>query len=131
MSVSDPIADMLTRLRNGLAAGQETVLVPRSKLKRDLAEILRREGLILSCEEEDGQMPPMLRLRLKYVGGESVIRGLRRISRPGLRRYVPAAEVPRVLRGSGLAILTTSAGLMTDSEARRRHLGGEVLCYVW
>ena len=133
MSMSDPIADMLTRIRNALMAGLATTEMPRSNLKVEIARILKREGYILdhTVESDDGH-GRMLKIFLKYdVENEPVIQGLRRISKPSLRRYVHSKKVPRVLGGLGLAILSTSRGVVTDREARRGKIGGEVLCYVW
>ena len=131
MSWSDPIADMLTRVRNALAAEHDVVQMPHSRMKEAIARILKREGFIRDYAVE-GTPRRELKLYLKYVGeGESVVRGLRRESRPGLRRYVQAADVPRVLGGQGVAVLSTSSGVMTDAEARRQHVGGEVLCSIW
>ncbi len=133
MSFSDPIADMLTRIRNALGAGQDTVLIPHSRLKAEIAQILKREGYILGVSEEPGPTPQkVLRLQLKYgPEREPVIQGVRRFSRPGLRKYAGSASLPHVLGGLGIAIVSTSSGLMTDREARRRKIGGEVLCTVW
>jgi small subunit ribosomal protein S8 len=134
MTMTDPVADMLTRLRNANSAMHETVRMPSSKLKERLAEVLRREGYIESWRriERPGRPGAELELRLKYAADRRrSISGLRRVSKPGLRVYRPADEVPRVLGGLGVAVLSTSQGLMTDREARQRHVGGEVLCYVW
>ncbi len=131
MSWSDPIADMLTRIRNAQKAGRETVEMPYSRLKGEIAQVLKREGFILDYAVEDGTRKS-LKLNLKYTEEhEPVIRGLKRESRPGLRQYVVAAKVPRVLGGQGIAVLSTSSGVLTDSEARGRNVGGEVLCSVW
>lgn len=131
MSWSDPIADMLTRVRNAHKAQHETVSMPFSRLKGEVAQVLKREGFIVDYSTENGT-PKLLTLVLKYTAEhESVIRGLKRESRPGLRRYVEAAKVPRVLGGQGIAILSTSSGILTDREARGQHVGGEVLCTVW
>jgi small subunit ribosomal protein S8 len=133
MSFSDPIADMLTRIRNALAAGQDTVQIPHSRMKAEIAQILKREGYIHGFSEEPGPTPQkVLRVQLKYgPEREPVIQGVRRFSRPGLRRYAGAGTIPHVLGGLGIAIVSTSNGLMTDREARRRKVGGEVLCTVW
>ena len=128
MSWSDPIADMLTRVRNGLASGASTVDMPHSRLKREIAVVLKREGYIRDYTVEAGRT---LRLYLKYVAGEPVIRGIRRHSSPGCRVYVQTGGLPRILGGMGLAILSTSAGILTDKEARKRNVGGEFLCSVW
>jgi small subunit ribosomal protein S8 len=129
---SDPIADMLTRLRNGAKANREVVNVPASRMKRDLARVLQREGFLTAVDETAEGVRRMLHLRLKYAGeGEPVLQGLKRISRPGCRRYAGSDHLPRVRSGIGMAVLTTSAGLMTDREARRKGIGGEVICQVW
>lgn len=126
----DPIADMLTRIRNGARALQPVVEVPHSRLKEAIAGVLRREGYIAECTVE-GQHKKTLKLRLKYQGKKAVIEGISRISRPGLRRYVAARDIPRVRGGLGVAILSTSEGVMTGTQARRKNLGGELLCCVW
>ncbi|MBN1269433.1 MAG: 30S ribosomal protein S8 [Kiritimatiellae bacterium] len=132
MSGPDPIADMLTRIRNATMTGQETVEMPHSNLKGELARTLKKEGYILDYTTEGHGGKRTLRLYLRYgADGKPVIQGLKRISKPGMRRYVDVGEVPRVLRGMGVAILSTSAGILTDREARERHMGGEVLCHVW
>lgn len=128
--MTDPIADMLTRIRNASRALLPEVEISHSRLKESLARVLQREGYIADCAVE-GQRPRKLRLRLKYQGRKPVIVGLRRISRPGLRRYVGATEVPRVLGGMGTAVLSTPRGVLTGTEARKGNVGGEVLCYVW
>lgn len=131
MSLSDTIADMLTRVRNAHMAGVDIVEVPHSKLKSEITRILKKEGYITDYLVE-GSTKKILRIYLKYVtGGEPAIRGLKRESKPGLRRYVTADEAPRILGGLGIAILSTSHGVMTASEARKRRVGGEVLCSVW
>jgi len=126
----DPISDMLARIRNGARALRPVVEVPHSKIKEGIAGILRKEGYIADCAVE-GQRIKTLKVKLKYEGKKNVIEGLRRVSRPGLRRYVGSDEIPRVLGGLGVAILSTSEGVMTGSEARKKNLGGELLCYVW
>jgi len=132
MSFSDPIADMLTRVRNAYMASLNTVDIPQSKMKAEIARILKREGYIRDYTTEADEGKRVLRVYLKYsVDHEPVIRGIKRISKPSLRRYVGAGTIPRVLGGLGVAILSTSSGLLTDREARKRHVGGEVLCYVW
>lgn len=132
MSMTDPIADMLTRIRNALMAGLASVDIPQSKIKQELARILKREGYILDHTLEVDDNRKILKVYLKYgVDEESVIQGLRRVSKPGLRRYVHGVKAPRVLGGLGIAILSTSQGILTDREARRKLVGGEVLCYVW
>lgn len=132
MVMSDPIADMLTRIRNANVVRHETVEVPASKIKREIAEILKKEGFIRDAEYIEDSKQGIIRLFLKYgVNNERVITGLKRISKPGLRVYAKSQEVPRVLGGLGIAILSTSKGVMTDKEARQSKSGGEVICYVW
>lgn len=132
MSLSDPIADMLTRIRNASAARKPVVEMPASRIKTDVAAILKREGFISDAVVDGECAGRVLRIRLKYTPEEEpVIRGIKRISRPGRRDYTGADRLPRVLNGIGVAILTTSSGLMTDREARRAKVGGEVLCHVW
>lgn len=134
MAMTDPVADMLTRIRNANLAMHDDVVMPSSKLKVELAKILKQEGYIseFSVAEADEQPGSILTIDLKYSPRrERVITGLRRISKPGLRVYSKAATAPRVLGGLGVAVLSTSRGLMTDKEARRRKLGGEVLCHIW
>lgn len=134
MTMTDPIADMLTRLRNGAVAMQDTVRMPSSKLKEALAGILRREGYIADFEVRDDNDRPgrTLEITMKYTPDRApTISGLKRVSKPGLRVYTKADRLPRVLGGLGVAVLSTSQGLMTDREARERRVGGEVLCYVW
>jgi small subunit ribosomal protein S8 len=128
--MNDPIADMLTRIRNANRALLPTVEIPHSKLKESLAGILKREGYITDFSVE-GQLPRNLRVKLKYQGKKSIIEGLRRVSTPGLRRYVGATEIPRVRGGLGVAVLSTSEGIMTGNQARKKNLGGELVCYVW
>ena len=132
MSMSDPIADMLTRIRNACGAGHKKVDVPASRLKRDIARILTERRFINNFTFVEDNRQGYLRLYLKYdANEESVIQGIQRISKPGLRRYVVKKEIPRVLNGLGIAILTTPKGIMTDDESRTAGVGGEVLCYVW
>ena len=132
MQITDPIADMLTRIRNAGSARHETVDVPNSKMKKAIAEILLEEGYIKSFQLIDDGTQGVIRITLKYnAGKEKVITGLRRVSKPGLRVYVGADELPRVLRGLGIAIISTSKGVMTDKKARELHVGGEVLAFVW
>lgn len=132
MVVSDPIADMLTRIRNANTVRHETVEIPASKIKRDIAEILKREGFVRDTEYIEDNKQGIIRVFLKYgADNERVITGLKRISKPGLRVYTNSTQVPRVLGGLGIAILSTSKGVMTDKEARSSKAGGEVLCYVW
>lgn len=132
MSLSDPISDMLTRIRNATRAGVPDVAIPHSRLKGEIARILKGEGYIADFEADKEGVRKTLRLRLRYRGANnSVIRGLRRVSKPGLRRYVSVDKVPRVVGGTGIAILSTSRGVLTDREARKVGVGGEVLCYIW
>ena len=128
--MNDPISDMLTRIRNANGALLPLVNVPHSKMKESIAGILKREGYIHDFSVE-GKIPKILKLKLKYQGKKSVIEGLRRVSSPGLRRYVGSTKIPRVRGGLGVALLSTSEGLMTDNQARKKNLGGELLCYVW
>jgi small subunit ribosomal protein S8 len=128
--MSDPIADMLTRIRNAQQALLPTVEMPYSRLKERIAQILKREGYLHDVSVE-GKAVRSLKLKLKYEGRRRIIEGLRRVSKPGLRRYVGAGEVPRVRGGMGIAILSTSQGVMTGTQARKSHVGGELLCYVW
>jgi small subunit ribosomal protein S8 len=132
MNTTDPIADMLTRIRNASAARHKELTLPSSKVKREIARILAEEGFIESWTVAPGEVQESLSVRLKYVEGRTpVVSGLKRISKPGLRVYARKTEIPRVLGGLGLAILSTSRGIMTGSQARKLNLGGEVLCYVW
>ncbi len=133
MHITDPVADMLTRIRNANNAKHETVDVPASNMKKSIAQILLDEGYIKSFQIIDGENTQgTIRITLKYnAGKEKVISGLRRVSKPGLRVYVGADELPRVLRGLGIAIVSTSKGVMTDKAARAAHVGGEVLAFVW
>lgn len=129
--MTDPIADFLTRIRNAANARHKTVEVPASKLKERLAEILKDQGYLADYARIDEGPQGGIRMTLRYVNGAPSLLGLQRVSRPGLRRYAGAAELPRVKNGLGIAIISTSQGLMTDKEARSRNVGGEVLCYVW
>ena len=132
MVMNDPIADMLTRIRNAGSARHETVDVPNSKMKKAIAEILLEEGYIKSFQLIDDGTQGIIRVTLKYLPGkEKAIQGLRRVSKPGLRVYAGAEELPQVLRGLGIAIISTSKGIMTDKKARAQHVGGEVLAFVW
>jgi small subunit ribosomal protein S8 len=134
MTMTDPIADMLTRIRNANVAMQDTVRMPSSKLKEALAAILQREGYIsgFHVDENPGRPGRILEISMKYTADRArTISGLRRISKPGLRVYSKAERLPRVLGGLGVAVLSTSHGLMTDREARQRRVGGEILCFVW
>lgn len=132
---SDPIADMLTRVRNALMAGKLTVEIPRSKIKAEIARILKEEGFIEDYTLGDEKPAAMIHIKLKYYGSRRtrrpVITNLTRISKPGRRVYRGRRELPRVLSGTGIAIMTTPKGVMTAQQARREHVGGEVLCYVW
>ena len=132
MQITDPIADMLTRIRNAGSARHETVDIPNSKMKKAIAEILLEEGYIKSFQLIDDGTQGFIRVTLKYLPGkEKAIQGLRRVSKPGLRVYAGADELPQVLRGLGIAIISTSKGIMTDKKARAQHVGGEVLAFVW
>ena len=132
MQITDPIADMLTRIRNANNAKHDSVDVPASNMKKSIAQILLDEGYIKSYQIVDDGTQGIIRITLKYnAGKEKVITGLRRVSKPGLRVYVGADELPRVLRGLGIAIVSTSKGVMTDKKAREAHVGGEVLAFVW
>jgi small subunit ribosomal protein S8 len=132
MNVTDPIADMVTRIRNASAARHRELTLPSSKVKREIARILVEEGFIDGYDTQPNGVQDQLVVRLKYVEGRTpVVSGLKRISKPGLRVYARKTEIPRVLGGLGLAILSTSRGIMTGSQARKLNLGGEVLCYVW
>lgn len=131
MVVTDPIADMLTRIRNALTAKHETVEVPASKMKKAIAEILLNEGYISNVELKEDGVQGSIVVTLKYSKEGNVISGLKRISKPGLRVYAKSNEIPKVLNGLGVAILSTSKGVMTDKEARANNLGGEVLAFIW
>ena len=132
MQITDPVADMLTRIRNANTAKHESVDVPASNLKKAIAKILLDEGYIKSSEIVEDGTQGIIRIQLKYLAGkEKVISGLRRVSKPGLRVYAGADELPRVLKGLGIAIISTSKGVMTDKAARANHVGGEVLAFVW
>jgi small subunit ribosomal protein S8 len=132
MSMTDPIADMLTRIRNAVVAKHRRVDMPASRMKVEIARLLKESSFIQdyrTLETEEGKK--VLRVALRYAGGTPVIRELQRVSTPGLRRYVGAGEIPRVRNGLGVALLSTSKGLMTDREARKQRTGGELLAYVW
>ena len=133
MHITDPIADMLTRIRNASSAKHDTVDVPASNMKKAIAQILLDEGYIKNFQTINDGTQGVIRITLKYVqpGKEKAITGLRRVSKPGLRVYAGAEELPRVLRGLGIAIVSTSKGVMTDKKAREAHVGGEVLAFVW
>ena len=131
MNITDPIADMLTRIRNANTQRHETVDIPASKLKKAIAEILFEEGYIKSFEEIEDNAQGIIRITLKYVNKQKVITGLKRISKPGLRVYATKDELPKVLGGLGIALISTSKGIMTDKNARKEGIGGEVLAFVW
>ena len=131
MVVTDPIADMLTRIRNALTAKHSDVKIPTSKVKSAIADILLEEGYIASVEKVDEGVNSYLNITLKYGAGKSVINGLKRVSKPGLRVYANCEELPKVLGGLGNAIISTSKGIMTDKQARIANVGGEVMAYIW
>ncbi len=132
MHITDPIADMLTRIRNASSAKHETVDVPASNMKKEIAEILLNEGYIKNYQVIDDNTQGVIRITLKYGANKTkVISGIKRVSKPGLRIYASKEELPKVLRGMGIAIISTSKGIMTDKEARRQNVGGEVLAFVW
>jgi small subunit ribosomal protein S8 len=128
--MSDPISDMLTRIRNGGRALLPAVQMPHSRIKESVAKILKTEGYVADVSVE-GEAKKTIKIRLKYNGKKNVIEGLKRISKPGLRKYVGSTEIPRVLGGLGVAIVSTSEGLMTGTQAKKKNLGGELLCYIW
>jgi len=128
--MTDPISDMLTRIRNANRALQPGVEVPHSKIKESIASILKKEGYVNDFAVE-GKTPKTIKIKLKYQGKKSIIEGLRRVSSPGLRRYVGSTDIPRVRGGMGVAVLSTSEGIMTGVQARKKNIGGELLCYVW
>jgi small subunit ribosomal protein S8 len=130
--MTDPIADMLTRIRNGVSAKHDAVAMPSSKIKVAIAKVLKEEGFIRDFEIQADKVRPMLKIELSYTGRkEPVLSGIKRVSKPGLRVYVQKREIPRVLGGLGVAILSTPEGVMTGQNARQKSIGGEVLCYVW
>jgi small subunit ribosomal protein S8 len=129
--VTDPIADMLTRIRNALMAHHDSVLIPASRIKLSIAKIFKDEGFIADYTVLKGKPQRMIKVSLKYINGRSAIAGLERVSKPGLRLYAGRKEIPRVYGGLGIAILSTSKGVMLGQEAWRKNLGGELLCYVW
>ena len=132
MSMTDPVADMLTRIRNANTAGHDTVEIPASKIKKNIAEILLAEGYIKAYEIVKGETQDTIKVEMKYgPGKQRVISGIKRISKPGLKVYAKKDEVPKVLGGLGIAIISTSNGLITDKKARALGVGGEVICYVW
>jgi len=127
----DPISDMLTRIRNGGRALLPTVEMPHSKIKESIANILKKEGYVADVVVDGKAAKKTIKLKLKYEGKKNVIEGLKRISSPGLRRYVGSTEIPRVRGGLGVAVVSTSEGLMTGTQARKKNIGGELLCYIW
>jgi len=135
MSMTDPIADFLARIRNGIRARKQLIECPRSNIKLRIAEILRDEGFVQSVTAQEDDKQGTLKLALRYDGratpSGNAITGMRRVSRPGQRAYVPATKIPRIRNGLGIAILSTSQGVMTDKEARTKGVGGEILCEVW
>lgn len=132
MTMTDPIADMLTRIRNANTVGHETVEIPASKMKKAIAKILKEEGYIADFEMIEDDKQGMIKVTMKYgANKEKVISGIKKISKPGLKVYAKAGEVPKVLGGLGIAIVSTSKGIVSDKEARKLGVGGEVICYVW
>jgi small subunit ribosomal protein S8 len=132
MTMTDPIADMLTRIRNANMAGHKTVEIPASNIKKSIAGILLKEGYISGYEVEEDNKQGVIKIEMKYTPDkERVINGIKKISKPGLKVYAKANEIPRVLGGLGIAIISTSKGVMSDKEARKEGVGGEVICYVW
>lgn len=130
-TLTDPIADLLTRVRNGNLARKAEILVPYSKMKAEIVRILKQEGYITNFEVDTEPVVPQIKIATKLVNRTSAITGLKRVSRPGLRRYVGAQEIPRVLGGMGVSILSTSRGIMSGREAKKQNVGGELLAYVW
>jgi small subunit ribosomal protein S8 len=128
--MTDPISDMLTRIRNGGRALLPAIELPHSRIKENVAKILKQQGYVTDVAV-DGKTIKKLKIQLKYQGKKSVIEGLKRVSKPGLRKYVGATEIPRVRGGLGVAVISTSEGVMTDVQARKKNLGGELLCYIW
>jgi len=131
MVMTDPIADMLTRIRNANQMRHATVDMPASKLKKQVLELLKKEGYIVNISVIKGDVQDTLRVTLKYLQNDRVIKGLKRISKPGLRVYAKTNEIPKVLNGLGIAVISTSSGIVTDREARKQKVGGEILAYVW
>jgi small subunit ribosomal protein S8 len=131
MQTTDPIADYLTRIRNGIHARHKRIDVPASNLKREITKLLATKKFIAGYSEIKDEKQGVLRIALKYTEGTNAITGLQRISRPGLRIYAPSDRVPRVMNGLGMALISTSQGIMTDRDARAKNVGGEVLCYIW
>jgi small subunit ribosomal protein S8 len=132
MTMTDPVADMLTRIRNANTAGHSSVEIPASKMKKNIAEILLKEGYIRGYDLVEDEKQGIIKVQMKYgADKQKVISGIKRISKPGLKVYAKSSEVPKVLGGLGVAIISTSGGLITDKEARSKGVGGEVICYVW
>ena len=131
MAVTDPIADFLTRVRNAIHANKKSVEIPSSKMKIALAEILKQTNFVQDYQVFEDNKQNLLKVRLKYVNGTSSISGMKRVSSPGLRVYAGKDEIPRVLNGLGIAVISTSKGLLTDKQARQDSIGGEVVCYIW
>lgn len=131
MVMTDPIADMLTRIRNANQMKHATVDMPASKLKKEILELLKAEGYVTGYKVVKGEVQDTLRVTLKYLNNDRVVKGLKRISKPGLRVYAKNSEIPKVLNGLGIAVISTSKGIMTDREARKQKVGGEILAYVW
>jgi len=131
MPVTDPISDFLTRIRNASKAKMKRVEIPASNMKKSLAEILKQQKFVEDYEIIEDNKQNIIRIQLKYINGVSAISGLKRVSTPGLRTYKGAGELPRVLNGLGVAVISTSKGLLTDKEAKRQSVGGEVVCYIW
>jgi small subunit ribosomal protein S8 len=131
MQITDPIADYLTRIRNGIHARHKKIDVPASNLKREITKLLATKKFIAGFSEIKDNRQGVLRIALKYTEGTNAITGLQRISRPGLRIYAPSERIPRVMNGLGMALISTSQGIMTDRDARAKKVGGEVLCYIW
>jgi len=129
--MNDPIADMLTRIRNALLTNKEEVFVPYSNIKFQIAQILKAEGYIIDIEKQEGPSGAKLRIQLKYDAGAPVISNLERVSKPGRRIYAKRTELPRILSGMGISIISTSKGVMTDKSARKQKLGGEIICNIW
>ena len=129
--MTDPIADYLTRMRNAIKAGKKSVDMPYSKFKNSITEILQKANYINEFSEIESDGKKYITIKLKYFGDNCVIKGLRRVSRPGIRRYVPKEKLPRVRNGLGLAVISTSKGLLSDKQARALGIGGEVVCYIW
>lgn len=131
MSMQDPVADMLTRVRNAIGARMSEVVMPSSKVKAAIAEVLKSEGYVADCKVLPGEPQPTLKIELKYTKGRSVLEGIQRVSRPSRRVYVGYDEIPKVMSGLGVNILSTNRGVMSDRLARQQKLGGEILCAVW